>query len=90
MKKTEFWKKIFEDDIKYHYSKDKIKAIRTNFVFFKDGTMKYNTFLFDSYLDALEDSIKDGEDIDDMIQLIFPEKVDHPIVKKKLINLFSL
>lgn len=74
----------FEDEIKRHYSGNKIKAKRTNFIFFNNGTMRYNIYLFDSYLDALIDAIKQGEDMDDMISLIFPEKVDHPIVKARL------
>lgn len=66
---------------KYHA---KIKAEKTNFLFLSDGTMIYDYYKFDSYLDALIDAIKQGEDIDEMIALVFPEKVDHPIMKKKL------
>ena len=63
----------------------KIKAERTNFLFTTEGTMVYD-FKFDSYWDAMVDAIKNGEDIDDMISLVFPEKFDHPIVKEKLIK----
>ena len=69
-----------------YYLNGKIKEKRSNFLFTTEGTMVYD-FKFDSYWDAMIDAIKNhGEDIDDMISLVFPEKVDHPIVKEKLLK----
>ena len=71
------------------YGKD-IVAERANFFFLEDGSMVYDTAKFDSYVDAMVDAVKNhGEDLDDMISLVFPEKVDHPIVKKKMLNLLN-
>lgn len=71
---------------KKYYLNGKIKEERTNFLFTTEGTMVYD-FKFDSYWDAMIDAIKNhGENIDDMISLVFPEKVDHPIVKEKLLK----
>ena len=67
--------------------KDRIKEERINFWFLKDGSMMYTYDKFDSYVDAMIDAIKQGENIDELIALIFPEKVDHPIVKEKLLKL---
>ena len=67
----------------------KIKEERINFWFLKDGSMMYPYEKFDSYVDAMIDAIKQGENIDELIALVFPEKVDHPIVKKKLLNLIN-
>ena len=68
---------------------DKIKEERINFWFLKDGSMMYSSEKFDSYVDAMIDAIKQGENIDELIALVFPEKVDHPIVKKKLLNMIN-
>ena len=65
----------------------KIKEERINFFFLKGGSMVYPTEKFDSYVDAMIDAIRKGEDIDDMITLVFPEKIDHPIVKDKLLKM---
>ena len=69
--------------------KDKIKEERINFWFLKDGSMMYSSEKFDSYVDAMIDAVKQGENIDELIALVFPEKVDHPIVKKKLLALIN-
>ena len=66
---------------------DRIKEERINFWFLKDGSMMYPYDKFDSYVDAMIDAIKQGENIDELIALVFPEKVDHPIVKEKLLKL---
>ena len=68
---------------------DKIKEERINFWFLKDGSMMYSSEKFDSYVDAMIDAIKQGENIDELIALVFPEKIDHPIVKKKLLNMIN-
>ncbi len=60
-----------------------------NFVFLKDGSMVYDYDKFDSYLDAMIDAVKQGEDIDRMISLIFREKIDQPIVKEKLLKIIN-
>lgn len=63
----------------------KIKAERRNFLFLKDGTMVCpNTGEINGWVDALIDAVHHGEDLDDMISLIFPEKIDHAIVKEKI------
>lgn len=62
----------------------RIKEERLNFFFLTDGSMVYDCEHFDGYYDALIDAIEKGEDMDEMIALVFPEEVDHPIVKKKL------
>lgn len=81
---TEFWSRK-----RQKYGKD-IVAERTNFFFLKDGSMVYDTAKFDSYVDAMVDAVKNhGEDLDDMITLVFPEKFDHPIVKEKMLNLIN-
>lgn len=74
---------------KTKYGKE-IIAERANFFFLKDGTMVYDTAMFDSYVDVLVDAVKNhGEDLDDMISLVFPEKFDHPIVKEKILKLIN-
>ena len=67
----------------------KVKEERINFLFLKDGSMVYPYSSFDGYPEAMIDAINKGEDIDDLISLVFPEKVDHPIVKKKLLKLMN-
>ena len=37
----------------------------------------------------IRDEIAKCENIDELIALVFPEKVDHPIVKKKLLNMIN-
>lgn len=71
---------------KFYHFKGKVKEERTNFLFLKDSTMTYDN-RFNSYYDALIDAIRNhGEDIDDMISLVFSEQIDHPIVKKKILQ----
>ena len=48
--------------------------------------MVYDYEKFSTFEDALIDAVHNGEDLDDMISLIYPEKVDHPIVKQKLLK----
>lgn len=68
----------------------KIVAERTNFFFLKDGSMVYDYNRFDSYIDAIIDAVKNhGEDLDDLISLVFQEKFDQPIVKKKIQELMK-
>ena len=68
----------------------KIENERRNFFFLKDGSMVYPYSSFDSYVDAMIDAIVNyNEDIDDMISLVFPESIDHPIVKEKLLKLIN-
>ena len=67
-----------------------IIAERINFFFLEDGSMVYDTTKFDSYIDAMVDAVKNhGEDLDDMIALVFPEKVDHPIMKEKILKIIN-
>lgn len=67
----------------------RIKERCKNFIFFEDSSMKYDYDKFDSYLDAMVDAVKQGEDIDRMISLIFREKIDQPIVKEKLLKIIN-
>lgn len=68
----------------------KIVAERTNFFFLEDGSMVYDYIHFDSYIDAMVDAVQNhGEDLDDMISLVFPEKFDHPIVKDKILKIIK-
>ena len=68
----------------------KIEHERRNFFFLTDGTMVYPYEVFNSYLDAMIDAVINyGEDIDDLISLVFPEYIDHPIVKKKLLTMIK-
>ena len=69
--------------------KDQIKEERINFFFLKNGSMIYPYEKFDSYVDAMIDSIKQGENIDDMVSLVFPEKFDYPIVKEKILKILN-
>ena len=72
---------------KYEYQ---IREERANFFFLEDGAMVIPDVEFDSYLDAMVDAIVNhGEDIDDMISLVFPEKVDHAPVKKILTGIIT-
>ena len=64
-----------------------IKEERINFLFLDDGSMVYDYNRFDTFEDALIDAVHQGEDLDDMISLVYPEKVDHPIVKQKFLKL---
>ena len=73
-------------EYKRHKYENQIREERANFFFLKDGTMVFPHEKFDDFLDAMADSIiNHGEDIDDMISLVFPEKVDHAPVKRKLL-----
>lgn len=78
----------WEDWVHAKYG-DKIKEECKNFIFFEDGSMKYDFDKFDDYIDAMIDAIKNGEDIDRVISLVFREPVDQPIVKQKLINIMN-
>ena len=60
-----------------------------NFVFLKDGSMVYDYDKFDDHIEAMIDAIKNGEDIDRMISLIYREKIDQPIVKEKLLKIMK-
>jgi len=60
-----------------------------NFVFLKDGSMVYDYDKFEDHIEAMIDAIKNGEDIDRMISLIYREKVDQPIVKEKLLKIMK-
>ena len=60
-----------------------------NFVFIKDGSMVYDYDKFDDHIEAMIDAVKNGEDIDKMISLIYKEKIDQPIVKEKLLKIMK-
>lgn len=75
----------WEDWVHDQY-RGKIKEECKNFVFFEDGSMKYDFDRFDDYWEAMIDAIKEGEDIDKVIHLVFRESVDWPIVKEKILK----
>ena len=68
---------------------ERIKERCKNFIFFEDGSMKYDFDKFDSYVDAMIDAVQNGEDIDTVVSLVFREKIDQPIVKEKLLKLMN-
>ena len=68
---------------------DKIIDDCKNFVFLKDGSMVYDYDKFEDHVEAMIDAIKNGEDIDKMISLIYREKIDQPIVKEKLLKIIK-
>jgi len=70
-------------------SKNRIREERINFWFLEDGTMMYPYEKFKSYVDAMIDAIRQGENMDELIALVFPEKIDQRIIKQKLINLMN-
>lgn len=72
--------------IKY---KHKIAEECKNFVLLKSGSMVYDYNRFDSYLDAMIDAIKNGEDIDIVVSLVFREKIDQSIIKEKLLKIIK-
>ena len=78
--------------LEYRRSKcsSKIEHERRNFFFLKDGTMVYPYESFNSYVDAIIDAVVNyGEDLDDLISLVFPETIDHPIIKKKILKIMN-
>ena len=83
------WYIEWYEEKKQKYGK-KIASERTNFFFLKDGSMAYPTNHYNSFVDAMIDAIVNGkEDVDDMIDHIYPEKADHPKVKKTIEKLLS-
>ena len=78
----------WEEYIHARYT-NKIENECKNFVFLKDGSMVYNYDKFDDHIEAMIDAVNHGEDIDYMISLIYREKVDQPIVKKKLLKIIE-
>ena len=75
----------WEEKHRKYAQKPGIKCERANFLFLKDSTMVIDSELFDGSWDALIDAVMNrGEDPDDMIALIFPEKIDHEPVRRKL------
>lgn len=82
-----------EYDMRYTYrfvNQRKIKCVRVNFVFLCDGSMVYDYTRFMGYPEALINAVEMGEDLDDMLSLIFPEKIDQRIMKKKLIGILDI
>jgi len=82
---TRAFYKTWEDYMHAKYG-DKIKEECKNFVFFEDGSMKYDFDRFDDYWEAMIDAINNDEDIDKVIHLVFRESIDWPIVKEKLLK----
>ena len=75
----------WEDWVHGQYS-NQIEEECKNFVFLKDGSMKYDFDRFDDYWEAMIDAVKEGEDIDKVIHLVFRESIDWPIVKEKILK----
>lgn len=71
----EYYKSLIGRSNKSNKSNVSIVAERANFIFLSDGSMVYDYYCFDSFLDAMLDAIKNhGEDIDDMISLCFTQR----------------
>ena len=64
--------------------------MRVNFVFLCDGSMVYDYTRFMGYTEALVNAVEMGEDLDDMLSLIFPEKIDQRIMKNKLTGIIKI
>jgi len=82
------WVKDYLNEKKKKYGSE-VKEERINFLFLKDGSMVYPYNYFDDYIEAMIDAIKQGENIDELIALVFQEKIDQPIVKDKLLNMIN-
>lgn len=82
------WVKDYLNEKKKKYGSE-VKEERINFLFLKNGSMVYPYNYFDDYIEAMIDAVEQGEDIDELIALVFPETIDHPIVKKKLLNMIN-
>ena len=68
----------------------RVKCVRVNFVFLCDGSMVYDYTRFMGYTEALVNAVEMGEDLDDMLSLIFPEKIDQRIMKNKLTGIIKI
>jgi len=68
---------------------DNIENECKNFVFLKNGSMVYDYDRFSDHVEAMIDAIKNGENIDRIISLIYREKVDQPIVKNKILKIMK-
>ena len=82
-----------EYDMRYTYrffNQRRIKCVRVNFVFLCDGSMVYDYTRFMGYPEALVNAVEMGEDLDDMLSLIFPEKIDQRIMKNKLTGIIKI
>lgn len=81
-----------EYDMRYTYRllHDRgVRCVRVNFVFLSDGSMVYDYVRFCGYMEALINAVEMGEDLDDMLSLIFPEKVDQRIMRCKMIRILQ-
>ena len=78
----------WEENIRSRYS-NKIVDKCKNFVFLNDGSMVYDYDKFEDHIEAMIDAIKQGEDIDRIISLIYREKIDQPIVKEKILKIID-
>lgn len=77
----------WEEKRRKYAHKPGIKCERANFLFLKDSTMVIDSELFDGSWNALIDAVMNhGEDPDEMISLIYLEKIDHEPVKRKLME----
>jgi len=79
---------IWEEYIHKRYA-DKIIDECKNFVFLNDGSMVYDYDKFNDLIEAMIDAINKGENIDNIISLIYREKIDQPIVKEKLLKIIK-
>lgn len=79
---------IWEEYIHKKYG-DNIVDECKNFIFLNDGSMVYDYDRFEDHVEAMIDAIKNGEDIDKIISLIYREKVDQPIVKNKILKIMK-
>lgn len=85
---TRSFHNTWEEYMDAKYGK-RIKERCKNFIFFEDGSMKYDFDKFEDHIEAMIDAIKQGEDIDRIISLIYREKIDQPIVKEKILKIID-
>lgn len=65
-------------------------AEKYNFIFLNDGSMVYDSVNFYSFEDAVIDAVKNhGESLEELVNLIYQEKVDQPIVKQKFLKILE-
>lgn len=63
-----------------------IKCIRINFIFLDDDSFIYDYNKFNDHIQAMRNAVDYGENLKELISLIYPEKMDQGPVYQKIIN----
>lgn len=71
---------------KFEKYKNRIKCLRVNFIFLDDNTFIYDYSKFTDHIEAIYTASLYGENIKELISLIYPEKIDQEPVYQKIIN----